>query len=128
MAEMDWVECEIMIGGDMRMIAYKGPSEPLSIPEIAVLRELHGEDSIRNMKYVKTTESTPGEEKLRLLSKYSADKVNTAYPGRAPQMHMKADDRPSKEIEGGVRKVQRPGTKHTAAAPFIPPADDVDLA
>jgi hypothetical protein len=120
MVEMDWVECEVMIGGDIRMIGYRGPTEPLSIPEIAVIRELHGEESVRKMKYVKTTETTPAEEKNRLLSKYSAGVVNTAFPGRAPQMHMKADDRPSKEIEGGMRKVQRAGTKLTAAEPFIP--------
>jgi hypothetical protein len=124
MAEMDWVECEVMIGGDIRMIAYRGSTEPLSIPEIAVIRELHGEDSVRKMKYVKTTETTPSEEKNRLLGRYSAGVVNTAFPGRAPQMHMKADDRPSKEIEGGVRKVQRAGTKQTAAEPFIPSLDE----
>ena len=124
MAEMDWVTCEIIIGGDARMIGYKGSSDPMSIPEVAVLREIHGEESVQNLKYFKTTETTAGEEKIRLLSKYSAAPVNTAFPGRAPQMHMKADDRPSKEIEGGVRKVQRPGTKTTAAAPFIPPVED----
>jgi len=124
MAEMDWVECEVMIGGDARMVHYKGQSDPVSIPEVAVLREIHGEESVRNLKYVKTTETSAGEEKLRLLTRYSAAPVNTAFPGRAPSMHMKADDRPSREIEGGVRKVQRPGTKHTAATPFIPSADD----
>ena len=126
MADMDWVECEVLIGGDARMIHYISSYGPVSVPEVAVLREIHGEESVRNMKFVKTTESSPGEEKLRLLSKYSAGVVNTAFPGRAPQMHMKADDRPSKEIEGGVRKVQRPGTKQTAAAPFIPSTDDIE--
>ena len=123
--ELDFCTCMIAIGGDVRQIVYRGESNPVSVPEIDILLALHGESSVNNIEYCRTEPSTPGDEKNRLLAKYSPSVVNAIFPGRTPNMPMISGVRPGKDIPTGDRK-QRPSTKTTAAKPFLPPSDDND--
>lgn len=120
MAELDWVTCKIALGGDVRSVISRGQFDPVSVPEMEVIMALHGSDSIRDPEYLRTTESSASEEKVRLLSKYSERDVSAIFPGRSPNMGMIFTDRRQKDFAVPAKK-QRPSTKVTAAAPFIPP-------
>lgn len=121
--ELDWCTCKVALGGDVRSVVYRGEFNPVSVPELDVLTSLHGEASITEIEYLKTTESSPADEKNRLVGIYPEAVVSGMFPGRSPNMPMVSGVRPSKDIIVPERK-QRPGTKHTAAKPFLP---DLDL-
>jgi hypothetical protein len=119
--ELDWVSCKIAIGGDVRQVIFRGPTNPVSVPELDILAAIHGDASVTDIKPIATTESTAAEEKNRLLSKYSGALVNGIFPGRSPNMNMLAGVRPS--APPAPDKKQRATTKHTAAKPFMPPEE-----
>lgn len=130
MAEIDWVTCKLALGGDDRNVIYRSKHNPVTTPELEILSAIHGENSVRDVEFLKTTETTAGEEKLRLLSKYSERLVNSVFPGRTPNMGMVFGDRPSPKTNAAPAKKERPGTKTTAAKTFkvdedvfAPPAD-----
>jgi hypothetical protein len=56
-------------------------TDPVSWPEAQVLMQLHGEENISDIKPVFVTETTPGDEKRRLMAKYGKI-VEQVYPGR----------------------------------------------
>jgi hypothetical protein len=122
-AELDWVTVKIAIGGDVRNIIYRGEFNPVTVPELEILAHLHGDGAVRDVQFLKTTQSNFAEEKLRLLSKYSENTVNAIFPGRNPNMGMVLADRPGKDVEVPAKK-QRPSTKTTAAQAFVPPTDE----
>ncbi len=124
MAELDWVTCKIALAGDVRSIIHRGPHDPVSVPELEVIMALHGSDAVRDPEYLTTTESSAAEEKARLLGKYSERDVSGVYPGRSPNMGMIFADRRGKDIVA-PKKQQRPTTRVTAAAPFIPPNAEI---
>jgi hypothetical protein len=95
MAEIDFVTCRIALGGDLLNILYRSKYDPVSIPEIDILSRIHGDVHVTDIQYCETRESTPAEEKNRLLSKYSEQLVQEVFPGRNPNMNMLAPDRPA---------------------------------
>jgi hypothetical protein len=126
MAELDWVTCLVALGGDVRSIVYKGPTNPITVPEIDVLIKLHGDASVTDVEFFETTESNAAEEKNRLLSKYPEPLVSELFPGRNPNMGLVFADRRGKEIAVPDKKNPKPTTKHTAAKVFMPPDADAE--
>lgn len=95
MAEMDWVMCKITLGGDVGNVVYRSNFSPVSVPELDIIRMIHGEVNVNDIRWCATSQTTPMEEKARLLSIYKETDVNAVYPGRNPSgMPMLADERP----------------------------------
>jgi hypothetical protein len=124
MAEIDWVTCKIALGGDLRSIVFKSEFEPVTVPEIEIIAAIHGDASVSDVEYLKTEETTPGEEKNRLISIYPETVVSGIYPGRNPNMNMVFSGARTQKAVNAPAKKQRPSTKVTAAKPFIPPSED----
>lgn len=76
--------------GDMRNTVVRTPFNPVSLPEVEVLRFLHGSDSILDVKPFASVEQTAKEEKARLQRIYGADVLEEVFPGRNPQMELEA--------------------------------------
>ena len=78
---MDLVTAEIQIGGDLRNVMIRGVTRPVTVPEIEVLRLVHGEDSVTVGKGCGHVKRTAKEEKKRLADRYGAKLVDQVYPG-----------------------------------------------
>jgi hypothetical protein len=113
---MDWVTCKVTLGGDVTNIVYRSKFSPVSVPELDILRALHGEASVHEVTYLKTTQSSPAEEKARLMSIYKEADVTAIYPGRNPSgMPMLADDRPETDDENDEDPTAPPKKKRMKA-------------
>jgi hypothetical protein len=64
---MQIVNCTVAIAGEAGMTVYK---ERVSVPEILVLRAIHGEDAVRNIEVIEDVEAESNEERARLTSIY----------------------------------------------------------
>ena len=102
---MDYVSCQIAIGGDPANVMYKGPDDPVSWPEIRVLQHLHGDDNVFDCVFVRTDDSTTQAEKMRLLGKYGSEPIGICYPGSRPMMEMDfpGDKEPALTVPRPVR-------------------------
>jgi hypothetical protein len=87
---MHFCTAKINLSGDLRNVVYRDHFEPISWPEVDVLRFLHGDDAINDVKAFVRVEQSPKDEKERLRLKYGNDVVEQVYPGRNPQMQMEA--------------------------------------
>lgn len=65
---MQVCNCSIAIGGEPGMSVVKNF---VTIPEVMVLRAIHGEDSVRNIEIVANEDIDSNEERSRLLSIYT---------------------------------------------------------
>lgn len=64
---MQIVNCTVAIAGEAGMTVYK---ERVSVPEILVLRAVHGEDAVRNIEVIEDADVDSNEERARLTSMY----------------------------------------------------------
>lgn len=64
---MQIVNCTVAIAGEAGMTVYK---ERVSVPEILVLRAIHGEDAVRNIEVIEDADIDSNDERARLLSIY----------------------------------------------------------
>lgn len=97
---MHFCEAKVAIAGDDQQILYRGYFNPVSWPEIEVLRYLHGDDAVRDVKAFVSVEQSGRAERERLLLKYGSEPVNTCFTGRPPRIELEA---PDVEIDYGAR-------------------------
>lgn len=64
---MQICSCTVAIGGEAGMTVAK---DLITVPEIMVLRAIHGEDAVRNICVVDNKDVSSNEERDRLLSIY----------------------------------------------------------
>lgn len=85
---MHFVTCAVRLSGDMRNVVVRDTFNPVSWPEVEIIRSMHGEDSVHDVKAFVSVAQTPKAEKERLSLKYGADNIENVFPGRNPQMEM----------------------------------------
>jgi hypothetical protein len=66
---MQVCNCTVAIGGDAGMTITK---ERVTVPELMVLRAVHGEDAVRNISVIGKSDVSSPEERERLISIYIA--------------------------------------------------------
>jgi hypothetical protein len=64
---MQVCNCTVAIGGEAGMTVVK---DLVTVPEIMVLRAIHGEDAVRNIAVVANEDIDSNEERSRLMSIY----------------------------------------------------------
>lgn len=64
---MQICNCTVAIGGEAGMTVIK---ERVSVPELLVLRELHGDDAVRNITVIGESDADSNEERARLRTLY----------------------------------------------------------
>jgi hypothetical protein len=96
---MHFCTAYVAIGNDDGQRAHRHEFSPVSLPEIDLLRFLHGESAVTDIIPFVRVEQTPREERERLVSIYGEKVVEGVYPGRNPQMEMEL---PEVALKDGV--------------------------
>lgn len=73
---MQICECLVYIGGDIGNSVVK---QNTSAAEVAVLRAIHGNDSVRNIKVKEVRDVSPDEERERLSLVYNPELVGQLF-------------------------------------------------
>lgn len=79
---MQIVSCEVLLGGDLTNTVVK---HGVSVPEIAILSQIHGIGSVRRLKIDGKDNRTTAWEKDRLTANYGEKIVSKLFPGAVPQ-------------------------------------------
>jgi hypothetical protein len=112
----------IAIANDEQQVAYRGPYDPISWPEIEVLRTLHGDEAVRNVKPFVYVEQDAKAEQQRLLLIYGTVVTEQVFRGRKPLIEMDAAE--MDVLEPGTMWMN-PITKEVALVPEA--AEEVDV-
>lgn len=80
----------VAIAGDDQQVIFRDPFSPISWPEIEVLRQVHGDHAVREVKPFVRVEQSPRDEKERLFLIYGDIVGKEVYTGRTPNMEMDA--------------------------------------
>lgn len=86
---MHYCCASIKLAGGHQTIVPRDTFNPVSWPEIEVIRAIHGDDSVVDVKPFVKVEQTTKAEKQRLIEKYGPI-VEDIFPGKNPQMEMEA--------------------------------------
>lgn len=86
---MHYCCASIKLAGGHQTIVPRDSFNPVSWPEIEIIRAIHGDDAVVDVKPFVRVEQTAKEEKERLLQKYGSI-VEDVFPGRNPQMELEA--------------------------------------
>jgi hypothetical protein len=101
--KMHWCTGKINIAGQGFHLIVVNDIEPISWPEAQVLMALHGEENVYELKPCSISETSPVDEKNRLLGKYGHI-VERVFPGRSPRMETlmpgENDNAPLADSEG----------------------------
>lgn len=87
----------VNLGGDRDNVAFRGTDNPMTYPEMLVLRHVHGregsaEDHVFDLEEIGEVERSVGEERLRLMGRYGAKAVNEILPTSLPDAMFPARD------------------------------------
>jgi hypothetical protein len=87
MQQQHLCECFIDVAGEKLNVVWKGAPDLVPWPEIRVLLEVHGEQSVYDIKPVALgPRESPLREKDRLVQKYGRDEVEKVYAGKSFNM------------------------------------------
>ena len=141
----------INLGSSRDDVVYRGPDEPVTLPEVLVLRAVHGgEEHVHSLVSLGTVERDPREELARLTSLYGAiaekvfpsiggqpslPDVDTSIPdleeveaANAAAEKARADSRAKKAAKAAksARAIAPDAPEPTsAAADYLPPLDQL---
>src|SRR5262245_27845151 len=99
---MHFCTASIMIGSDQNNIMTRDETAPLSWPEIEVLRVIHGDHSVIDVKPFVHVEQKPRDERQRLAFIYGDGPLAQVWGGRNAPSEM---DAPKASIKAGVKWV-----------------------
>lgn len=87
--KMHFCTAKISLAADLRNVVDRDAYSPISWPEVEVLRVVHGETAITEIKPFVSVQQSEKDEKTRLRLIYG-DVVEEVFPGRNPRMEMDA--------------------------------------
>jgi hypothetical protein len=87
---MHFCRAMISLGGDSENVYYADQYAPISWPEIAVIQNLHGIDSVTAVEPFASVEQSPREERDRLVAKYGEEQVSEVFGGKRLPTEMDA--------------------------------------
>ena len=122
---MHFVTCNVALNGGLLTVVPRTPLRPVSWPEVEVLRHLHGDDAVRDVKPFVSVQQSAKAEKERLKLIYGRV-IEDIFPGKNPQMELEAPKAklPAKPpfwrnpIIGSDEEEQAPAEVETAKSPF----------
>lgn len=85
MPKMQLLTCDIALAGDLTSIVHRGEDEPVSFPELLILQNLHGKESIRNVAQVREEDRDSATERQRLVSLYG-NAVHQVFPAEYQEL------------------------------------------
>ena len=74
---MEYAQIEVRLAGSLENTVIK----EVSVPEIPVLKSIHGHDSLVNIKKTRTDAVDQKEERDRLEKQYTAAVIEKLFPG-----------------------------------------------
>ena len=81
----------VQIAGDSQQVVYRDKYSPVSWPEVELLRNIHGDDAIYEVKPFVRVEQSSREERVRLVLRYGKPYVDLAFgQGRGQNIEMDA--------------------------------------
>lgn len=92
MSEISLCTCSVRLGGDLRNVVHRGPTRPVTWPEIDCLMYIHGDDAVLDVKVIDKGDTTIAEEFERLTMRYGKAVTSALFPGKRPAMVLKAPD------------------------------------
>ena len=120
----------VAIGGDTRNIMYRDEFDPVSWPEIEVLREIHGFDAVTDVKPFVDVNQSPRAERDRLAMKYGDEVLATRWGGKNPPTELVAPRATIKPDVVWKNPLSRQTEKTTAngSHPYTIPAEARPIA
>jgi hypothetical protein len=79
---------KIALADDITQTVIRGYFNPISWPEVDVIRSIHGDSAVTEVEPFVEVKQTARDEKIRLAGIYGNDVIEAVYPGRNPQMEM----------------------------------------
>lgn len=107
-------ECFIDVASEKLNVIWKSAPNLVPWPEIPILMEIHGEQSVYDIKPVELgPRETPLREKERLVLKYGRDVVEKVYAGKAFNMEFFVPGWPINPEKASTRRqAQKARVKH----------------
>jgi hypothetical protein len=87
-----------LVAGDKDQTVYRDEFNPLSWPEVELVRTIHGDDAVLEVKPFVHINQTWRDERARLVLKYGREYVEACFPGRGANIQT---DAPEAEISHG---------------------------
>ena len=98
---MHFCTAYVQTAGDRDQTVYRDAFNPISWPEVEVLRQLHGDESVHTVTPFAWVQQSPREERIRLVLKYGKEIVDTAFgQGRGDRIEV---DAPEATLAHGAR-------------------------
>ena len=76
---MHFCTAYVKIADDAQQIVFRDKFSPISWPEVELLRNIHGDDSVLEVKPFVRVEQSGREEKVRLTLRYGKEYVEKAF-------------------------------------------------
>lgn len=106
----DYLKCNVAIGGDIRNVYH---ATNLTWPEVCIMRELHGEQSVSDIVVTHTSDIERNIEWDRIRFSYPEQAVKNLYPGVSPNLAFEAPEYIDREVPKASAKKPEPA-KHEA--------------
>jgi hypothetical protein len=114
---MHFCTVQVAISGDIQQVVHRNAMSPVSWPEVEVLRFVHGEDAITEIKPIARIDQGQRDERERLTLIYGREPVEKCFGARNSQIEMEAYD---VKLVDGVQWLN-PITNHIETTGGAPP-------
>lgn len=102
---MQMVSGTIRLAGKVDHQVFRSEDAPMSVAEVAVLRHLHGNDAVVEIRPVRNDKRSHQAERRRLEEFYGEAAVTTLFPGLHTKLPVSMKDIEIEEIEEPAEKL-----------------------
>ena len=88
---MHFCTAQVAIAGDIQQVVHRNPFSPVSWPELEVLRFVHGEDAVTDIKVISRVDQDQREERERLALMYGRAPIEACFGARNAKIELEAD-------------------------------------
>src|SRR5262245_36128507 len=89
---MHFCTVQIAIAGDIQQVMHRNQYDPVSWPELDVLRFVHGEDAVTSIKVIARVDQDQRDERERLTLMYGRQPIEACFGARNARIELEATD------------------------------------
>lgn len=125
MSNFQLLGCHVALAGDARHVVPKCEDDPVTLPEMMVLKHIHGPDAVTDIYEIGEVERDQADERKRLIEKYGDKPLIEIFGGLSARLPMREDFPTAADVRAAREASEKALKRRKAARDSKPPPAEI---
>lgn len=125
MAQFQLLGCHVALAGDLRHVVPLGIDAPVTLPEMMILKHVHGPDAVTDVYEIGEDERDQNDERKRLIEKYGDKPLIEIFGGLSARLPLREDFPTLADVRAAKEASDKALQRRKAARDRKPPPAEI---